>query len=407
MQTTEHDEEPVTLPDPQSHPLPAVPLAREKEDESDDPDQIFLRAVTEIDTQPLPRKSDPFTLGEVLEICLLVGTLCVSFMGIVWQCLAYPHTLVVLSTKALPAHITTTLALPTRTVAPVTLTRSATIATTGTGHQDAKAATGHVSFYNGSYVSQAINAGTVFTGGNGVQVALVQSVTIPAAIPPQFGEATVPATATHPGAAGNIPAYEITLALSNVLTVKNRTAFTGGRDARTNRAVAAQDLETVTTTVNDTLTHALATAFPLQPGEVAIPTPCHATTTANHRVGDEATSVTVNTVKTCSAVAYRQDELTREATTAFAHTKPAANYHIAGSVQASIQSVSTLSVAISGKWVYTFSPAYQQLLAQQIAGDTPTQARRVLLRTGVISYASIPSSLPPEAMYINFLVLVA
>jgi hypothetical protein len=64
-----------------------------------------------------------------------------------------------------------------------------------------------------------------------------------------------------------------------------------------------------------------------------------------------------------------------------------------------------LFVVISGKWAYTFSPDYEQLLAQQIQGDTPAKARASLLKTGVISYASVPETLPP-AMYINFLVLV-
>jgi hypothetical protein len=114
--------------------------------------------------------------------------------------------------------------------------------------------------------------------------------------------------------------------------------------------------------------------------------------------------VTVRTSKTCSAVAYSQDELTREATAAFTQTKPAANYHIVGSVQTTLHSVSPVSVTISGKWAYTFSPDYEQLLAQSIAGDSPAKARKVLLRTGVISYVSIPSTLPP-ALYINFVVL--
>ncbi len=154
MQTTQNEERELQVApaDPESQALQNVPLTQD--DESDDPDQIFIRAVAEIDTQPLKIKSEPFTISEVFEICLLVSFLCLSFMGIIWQCITYPHTLVVLYTKAKPASLTTTLDLPTRTVAPVTLTRFATIATTATGHQDARAATGTLMFYNGSSTPQ-------------------------------------------------------------------------------------------------------------------------------------------------------------------------------------------------------------------------------------------------------------
>src|SRR5712692_1249165 len=406
MQTTQNEERELQVAPagPESQAWQNVPLTQD--DESDDPDQMFIRAVAEIDTQPLKIKSEPFTIGEVFEICLLVSVLCLSFMGIIWQCITYPHTLVVLYTKAKPASLTTTLDLPTRTVAPVTLTRFATIATTGTGHQDATAATGTLILYNGSSTPQYVPLGSVFTGNDGVKVTTDQSITIPAANLPAIGSLPVFAHALLPGSQGNIAAFDVNSALSPVLKVRNEAPFTNGRDARTFRAVAPQDLTAITKTANDTLTQAFTTAFSLRPGEAALPTHCHITATANHQPGDEATSVTVTTVKTCSAVAYNQEELTRAATAAFMRIKPAATYHLVGSVQTTLQSVSPLTVTIGGKWAYTFTPAYERLLARQIAGDTPAQARRVLLQTGVISYVSIPRTLPPEAMYINFFVLV-
>ena len=407
MQTKESEQErlPVTPADPESQPLPTVPFARE--DDEDDPEQIFIRAVAEIETQPLPgrKRTGSVIIADVLQTVFCVSLIGIGLFGIIWQCITYPHTLVVLYTRAIPAHVTTTLDLQTRTVAPITLTRSATTATSGTGHQDARAATGQVNFYNGSYVSQTIHAGTVFTGRNGVQVELLQTVTIPAASPPQFGETNVTAQAVHVGAGGNIAPYDITLALSNFLTVKNPAAFTGGRDARTYRAVAAQDLTTLTTTVNATLTQAFTTAFSLQPGEAALPTNCHVMTSANHQVGEEAQSVTFTASKTCLAVAYKQDELTRAAIATFTKTRPGATYHIVGSIQTHLLSVSPLTVSLNGKWAYTFSQDYKQLLAQGIQGESPAKARASLLKTGIISYASVPQTLP-SAGYIDFLVLV-
>jgi hypothetical protein len=406
MQHSEQaDQQPVVTPvDPHSQPLQSVPLP--PQDESDDPEQIFLRAVAEIDTQPLPKQARAFTLVEMLEIVLLVSVLCMSLGGILWQCLTYPHTLVVLFTKATPASIATTLDLPTRTVAPVTLTRSATTATTGTGHQDARAATGALLFYNGSSTPQSIPGGSVFTGNDGVKVTTEHSLTVPAANLPAIGSLPVQASALLPGSQGNIAAFDINLALSPVLKVRNEAPFTHGTDARTYRAVAAQDLQTVTTTVNGTLTRAFTTAFPLQPGEAALPTACQTTTTFTHQRGDEAPSVTLTISKTCSAVVYHTQQVESLATAALTRTKPAAAYHLVGNVQATVQSISPLTVTISGTWAYTFSPDYEQVLAEHIAGDSPAQARAYLLGTRVISSASIPGTLPPDAMYINFVVLV-
>src|SRR6266849_788103 len=405
MQTTQNEERELQVApaDPESQPLQNVPLTQD--DESDDPDQIFIRAVAEIDTQPLKIKSEPFTIGEVFEICLLVSVLCLSFMGIIWQCITYPHTLVVLYTKAKPASLTTTLDLPTRTVAPVTLTRFATIATTGTGHQDARAATGTLILYNGSSTPQYVPLGSVFTGGDGVKVTTDQSVTIPAANLPAIGSLPVFAHALYPGSQGNIAALDINIALSNVLKVRNEASFTNGRDARTYRAVATQDITALTSTVNDALTHAFTTAFTLQPGEEAIPTNCHGSTSTTHQIGEEAQSVTLTASKTCTAVAYNQDELIKAATAAFMKTRPATTYHIVGSVQTRVKSVTPLTLALSGKWVYTFSQGYLEFLAQEIQGDSPAKARAYLLKTGVISYASVPNTLA-SADYINFLVLI-
>mgnify|MGYP001217602449 CR=1 FL=1 len=405
MQTTQHEERELQgVPtNPESQKLQQIPLAQD--DESDDPDQIFLRAVAEIDTQPLGKNSEPFTMGEVFEIVFLLGVLCVSYMGIVWQCITYPHTLVILYTKAIPASVTITLDVPTRTLSPVKIIRSATTATTGTGHQGARVATGTLVFYNGSSTPQYVPIGSVFTGGDGVKVTTDQSVTIPAANLPAIGKLPVFAHALYPGSQGNIAAFDINIALSNVLKVRNEAPFTNGRDARTCRAVAAQDITALTNTVNDALTHAVTTAFTLQPGEEAIPTNCHVSTSTTHQIGEEAQSVTLTASKTCSAVAYNQDELIKAATAAFMKTRPATTYHIVGGVQTRVTSVTPLTLALSGKWVYTFSQGYLEFLAQEIQGDSPAKARAYLLKAGVISYASVPNTLA-SADYINFLVLI-
>src|SRR5260370_14421089 len=151
MQEIEQDEEETKTTqapaDPTSQPLqPVIPQGVDAQD--DDPEEIFLNAVAEIDTQPLVqvkrRRAGTFTIADVLEVVFLVSVLLVGFFGILWQCITFPHTLVILYAVEKPASLTTTLDISTRTLASVTLTRESTSPTTGHAHQDAQAATGTV-----------------------------------------------------------------------------------------------------------------------------------------------------------------------------------------------------------------------------------------------------------------------
>jgi len=361
---------PATLTEPASEPVLSV-LVPEVDTKDDDPDEIFLNAVAEIDTQPLIPPRIPYTWGEVGAhlacLLLIIG----GMAGLVWQAITYPKTLVIVYAVEKPVSLTTTLAVATRTLAPVTLTRSATTPTTGYGHQDARAASGILTFYNGNASPQTVAGGTVFTGSDGVQVATDQAVTIPAANPPYLGQATMTASTLRAGSAGNIHADDMNGTVSSSVFVKNLAAFTGGRDARTYQAVAPQDIQNATSTLQATLVQAMPLAFPVAPGESVYPTHCLSTATPDHRAGEEATTVTVQDAYTCQGSAYNSQELAHQATAAFTQTRPAPRYHLIGSVQTKLSSVSPVSVNIHGSWVYTFSAEYEQYLAQQIAGDTP------------------------------------
>src|SRR5713101_6114157 len=164
--------------DPNSQPL--IPIVQVDETD-DDPDEIFLNAVAEIDTQPLVKKGKPIVIHfiDIVQLFFCSSLILCGMAGMVWQAITYPHTLVILYTVEKPASITTTLDIPTRTLAPVTLTRSLTAPTTGTGHQDARAATGRLTFYNGSANPQYVPVGSVFTGNDGVKVTTEQSIMDP------------------------------------------------------------------------------------------------------------------------------------------------------------------------------------------------------------------------------------
>lgn len=409
MQELEREQAEQALP--ASQPVTQAALGTQSAPD-DDPEEIFLNAVAEIDTQPLvpvkrTRAATTLTLGDVLEMLYLVGWACFVLAGSIYLAATVPHTRVIVYARTYPAALTAPLDIPTRTLAPVTVTRSQTVPTTGHGYQEAKAATGLLTVYNGSFSPQRLPIGIVFTGSDGVKVATSAAVSVPAAQPPQFGQAQVLASAVTTGSNTNIAAGDINLALTGDLLVKNLTAFTGGRDARTFRAVASQDLQRVGSATLQQVQQALPQAFPLPAGEGASTSACSTHTTADHAVGAEATTLTVAVNSTCRGIAYRLDDLSRKATAAFMTTRPGAHYHLVGPVQATIQRAAPVTVSMQGRWTYTFSPDYQESLAEHIAGATPSQARHLLLHTGVITDASIPGKLPPDGSLIDFLVLVS
>lgn len=409
MQELEREQTDQSLPT--SQPVTPAPTVQPIE-QDDDPEEIFMNAVAEIDTQPFVkvkrrRAETALTIGDVLEIMFLIGWACLALFGSMYLAATVPHTLVILYAKSYPAQVTAILDMPTRPLAPVTVTRPQTAPTTGQGYQDARAATGLLTFFNGSFSSQRIPIGTVFTGSEGVKVATSEAVTVLAAQPPQFAQAQVTASAVTTGSTTNIAAGDIHLALTGDLLVKNLTAFTGGRDARSYRAVAPQDLQQVTTATTQQVQQTISQAFTLRDGEGVYETSCSTKTAADHAIGAEAATLTVTVSSTCQGIAYRLHDLTHRATAAFMTTQPGAQYHISGSVQVTIQSTAPLTVTIHGRWAYTFSTDYNESLAEKIAGATPSQARKLLVQTGVIADASIPGKLPPDGSLIDLLVLIS
>src|SRR5260370_22390289 len=86
-----------------------------------------------------------------------------------------PTATITLLAKSKTVTATGTLQLQTRAIPPITLSQSQTIQTTGKEHQDARASQGTITFYNGLYTSQTVQAGTILTGADGVQIATDQN----------------------------------------------------------------------------------------------------------------------------------------------------------------------------------------------------------------------------------------
>jgi hypothetical protein len=403
---------------------PAVPLSTalpspgEGEEDTSYPhltpeeaEAIFLVAVSEIPTQPLlgasPQQQRAATRYLLLVMLLLF---CSMIGGAVLGIVTYPNVTIDLVPVSKRVTLTAQLAhLPTRTLAPVTLTGTLSQPTTGHGHQEATKARGVLTFYNGRFSPQTITRGSVLTASDGIKVATDQTVSIPATSPQQVGIASVAAHALEAGSSGNLAALAINVAISGDLLAKNLAAFSGGNNARDYPAVAKADIATLTAALEHALAERIVQAFALAPGEAVTPTHCTFVETTDHALGQEAAALTETARYTCMGVAYGTQALQQIATTAFTSaTRPGARYELVGGVQTQVISVlPTVTASMDGLWVYRLSQDDEQVLAEKLAGDSQAQARAYLLATGFITQAIIPAgSLPRDPAHIHFATLI-
>jgi Baseplate J-like protein len=355
------------------------------------------------------------------------------FLFLILSCLGFqltlifnpPTVLVTIIPKSQQVSVSGTLQLG-RIIAPLTISQSQTVPTTGKGHQVAKQATGALTFYNGQFASVTVAAGTVLTGTSGIQIITDQDATIPPGYPPSYGQASVPAHAIYPGASGNIPAYDINQACCapSVLAV-TPTAFHGGQNARDFSTVSQQDIHTVATQLIPLLSQSMQAALlgQLLPREQLQPLPCTPTVTSDHQIGQEATTVTVSVSETCSAVAYTRGELVNKATdflTRQAEPAEKIGYRLLGDIHVSVTQATVthaphplvfLSVKVSATWTYALSQRTQQQIKTLIAGKTKQEALRLLQSLPGITSAAIrwgdDTKLPKDTGYIHLAFIVA
>jgi len=118
---------------------------------------------------------------------------------------------------------------------------------------------------------------------------------------------------------------------------------------------------------------------------------------ANHRVGDQAKSVTVTGTVTCTEEAYDQKGALDIATTALkaeAAKSPGAGYALAGNVATSITSATvvdakntvSLGALAQGQWVYHFTDTALTGIKNKLAKEPESTAQSDLNKTpGVLS----------------------
>jgi hypothetical protein len=307
-------------------------------------------------------------------------------------------------------------------LSPITLTESQTVPTTGHGHQDARQATGTLTFYNGLSMVQTVAAGTIITGQDGIRVATDTAVTIPSANPPSFGESSVPAHSVQTGTAGNIQAEHINTTLSTGLYVKNLAAFSGGQDERDYLIVTKTDRDTAAATLKAKVAASMTAALhgQLMPGQALQPMLCTPATTADHAPGEEATHLTVSVSATCTAIAYDMQQLHARAIqllTSQAAQTFGTGYQLSGDAQVTVSKVTPTASGVAfaftcqGMFAYTLNGQAQQRIKTLIAGKPRLTALRLLLQEPGIHTASINGiadnqPLPDDQTHIHLLIVL-
>ena len=353
-----------------------------------------------IESTPVPPPSQKQHYPHILALSVVYLVLLLSILTVkLWLLVHPPIATITINPQSQQIRLIGTLQLG-RVIAPITLTQSQTVPTTGKGHQDARAATGTIVFYNGQAVQQTVAGGTVFTGTDGVRVATDQTITIPPGNPPTYGEATVPAHALLVGSAGNIPAGAIHTTLAIAVFAKNTTPFHDGADERDFRTVTTHDLNEVATALKTTLAQSMQAALQsqVQSAEALITPACTPSVTADHRIGQEATTVRATASESCSAVAYDKDALQTKATDLLSHQARrqfGTGYSLIGDVQVSVKqatathTIPTLTFSCQGTWVYALSQEAQQHIKTLIAGKPKQEALHILFSFPGIEKASI------------------
>lgn len=289
----------------------------------------------------------------------------------------------------------------------------------GTGHAQAQAtqARGKLTFINESGIVRNINAGTMITGADGIQIVTDANISIPAANPAanQFGISTVSAHAVNAGLVGNIQKLdidEVCCVANKVVSVRNDTPFAGGQDAKDYHYVQQSDVDSATGAAANRLAHADATAVQpqLRPGEVLAGNPgCTPKVTTADPVGDQGRDIpktTTTVTATCQAVAYNQQAmhaLIEPLWRSDSQSWQGQGYGAVGPIQLRtvVQEVGAdgsalVTVMARGTWVYRLSQQRLRDLARMIAGkDAPTAIRLVKSQTGIVD-VKVPQRMLPE-----------
>ena len=370
-------------------------------------------------TRAAPHLPPPFVLFLLLLCLLLVGDLADNQL----IALLTPTATIAITPEVQTVRLHSTASLG-KLLSSITLSQSQTVPATGHGHQDASYAVGTVTFYNGQQTAQTIPLGTVFTGSDGVNIVTTQTASIPAGNPGiGYGTVTVTAQAQQIGGRGNIQAGDINTTIALAVFVKSNP-FHGGQDARDFLLVTKADRDRAASSLQARVTTSMSAALQgqLLPGQVLHPLLCSPAITADHAIGEEATSLKVAVSETCTAVAYDEQQLQTRATqllTMQAARTFGVGYLLAGKVQISVSKAAAsrtspqvvLTFTCAGTFAYTLTAQAQQHLKTLLAGQPRLSALRWLrqqpgIQTASISGVSDNQPLPDDLSHLHLLIMV-
>jgi len=264
-----------------------------------------------------------------------------------------------------------------------------------TGSLPGARATGILTFANiGNGVQ--ISGGTL-TAGNGVQISFGPFFL-------NFGSRDIQGIAVDQGTSGNIPALGINgpCCGSSLIRVRNNAAFSGGQDPIPNSVITQNDINTATnnliSTQKSSAQRALQQQMQANEQVVSGTLKCTSNVTPNHRVGDQAKSVTVTGTVTCSEEVYDQKGALALAATqlkAEAAKNPGPAYILVGNVITNVTSATvvdakntvSLIILAQGEWVYNFTDTILNDIKNKLAKEPESTAQNDLTKktTGVQS----------------------
>ncbi len=295
--------------------------------------------------------------------------------------------------------------IPARVLTLTSATSSATA--NATGSIEATQAKGFLTFINTNNFAVTL-APTPIPGSDGVEVSIYQNVVVPAA--PSF-TATVPAFAVNAGTGGNIKAFDISRPCCTTgITVKNTAAFTGGQNAVIDSVIQQGDIDGAAQPLINSLMQSTGSALQKQVASTERVVDgtfgCPATTTANHKAGDVAKTVTVQVSVKCTEEVYdfaAAQQMGVSLLQARAQSDPTlgSGYRLDGQIVAAVISATVVRAAseqvvvevqAQGRWVYQFSSQLQQTIKQSLVRLTKTSALNKLQSDAGVGSAKITIS---------------
>lgn len=275
----------------------------------------------------------------------------------------------------------------------------------GSVSTDAANAGGVLNFINNTNCSGLyVVAGSSWgPDNNGISIIVPQQTTLP------IGQVVAAsAYATPAGAAGNIPANDIsgtdTVSGCTGTVSYSNSAFGGGVDAGTQTVVQQSDIDSIAKPMTTTLTQAATKDLQskVQAGQHLIGTPqCSHSAKSDQTSGATASSFNVTVTVTCTQLALNPQAaqaMAQSMLKSYAQSSPGPHYTLANTISTTLgtahvvdinKGIVTQDITAEGMWAYAFTQADKQRLASFIEGKTAQDAKNLLLNQNGVRTVNI------------------